>query len=272
LVSLASWAREPVRVRLKIDWKALGLDPEKAHLFAPAIPGFQGTALFRPSDDLPVTPGRGWLLLLDEQPRERPAPMDAYAGREVLLEDRFDRDQLGDPWKVFLSPQPGTALKVENGALAIEAVANGFAFAERPLPPGATLVECRVYSGTDQGATWGPGLALRWPDKALRINLRAEGRFGVDDGANFTFGGFVAPESWYHLRLRLEENEIVAEASGDEVLWETLQTFPRPQFPGDPVTVRLGKTGPGGRDEDFSTPGPVGSCALKDLRAWRRKQ
>jgi len=263
-----------VRVRLEIDWPALGLDPEKAHLFAPALPGFQGTAFFRPADEIPVTPGRGWLLLLDEQPREAPAPMDVYAGGgerhgvRSLLEDRFDRDELGDPWQVFLSPQPGTILKVENSALALEAVANCFAFAERPLPPGATLVECRVYSGTDQGATWGPGLTLRWPDKVLRINLRAEGRFGVDDGTNFTFGGFVAPESWYHLRLRLEEEEIVAEASGDEVLWETLQTFPRNQFPGDPVVVRLGKTGPGGRNEDFSDPGPMGACALKDLQVW----
>ncbi len=68
LISLASWAKEPARVRLAIDWKALGIDPTKARLTAPAIPGFQDAASFGPSDEIPVQPGRGWLLILDSPP------------------------------------------------------------------------------------------------------------------------------------------------------------------------------------------------------------
>jgi len=67
LVAVASWARRPVGCRLKIDWRALGLDAEKAVLTAPAVEGFQPAARFRATDDIPVTPGRGWLLILNEK-------------------------------------------------------------------------------------------------------------------------------------------------------------------------------------------------------------
>lgn len=66
LVSLASWAKEPVKCKLAIDWKALGLDPAKAKLSAWEIEKFQPTAEFAPNDEIPVAPGRGWLLVLHE--------------------------------------------------------------------------------------------------------------------------------------------------------------------------------------------------------------
>ena len=75
LVALASWARPslwgagPVRVRLRVDWAALGLRPDRAVITAPAIPGFQDAATFRPSDVIPVEPGRGWLVVISEQAR-----------------------------------------------------------------------------------------------------------------------------------------------------------------------------------------------------------
>ncbi len=64
LVALASWAKGPVDVRLAIDWKALGLDPEKATLVAPAIDKFQDAAEFKPGDPIRVEPGQGRLLIL----------------------------------------------------------------------------------------------------------------------------------------------------------------------------------------------------------------
>ena len=274
LISLASWAKEPVLCRLAIDWKALGLDPEKAHLFAPAIEGLQGATLFGPEDPIPVLPARGWLLIVDEEAHDVPIARmtDETKGRKLLLEDRFTGQELADPWKTTLSTQPKTSLKVDGGAITIEAAANAFAFAERPLPPGAALAQCSIFTGSDKGATWGPGLALLWRDKVVRINLRAEGRFGVDDGPHFTFAGFVAPESWYHLRIRVEPKEVLAEASSDGKLWYPLRTFPRSQFPGDPVAVRLGKTGPGARNEDYSLPGPAGTCRIKDLEVFGKRE
>jgi hypothetical protein len=66
LVALASWAKDPVDVRLAVDWKALGLDPRTAVLRAPAIEKFQPAAGFKPGDSVRVEPGKGWLLVLGD--------------------------------------------------------------------------------------------------------------------------------------------------------------------------------------------------------------
>ena len=64
LIALASWAKEPVDVRLVIDWKKLGIDPKTAVLRAPAIDKFQDAAEFKPGDPIRIEPGKGWLLVL----------------------------------------------------------------------------------------------------------------------------------------------------------------------------------------------------------------
>ena len=65
LIAIASWAKGDVKTKLAIDWQALGLDPHKAVLTAPAIPGFQEAATYTPADALPIPKGRGWLLLIE---------------------------------------------------------------------------------------------------------------------------------------------------------------------------------------------------------------
>ncbi len=64
LLSVASWASEPVSCRLKIDFDALGISRDGAQLTAPAIEGFQDSATFAATDRIPVAPGKGWLLIL----------------------------------------------------------------------------------------------------------------------------------------------------------------------------------------------------------------
>jgi len=65
LVCLASWAEKPALVRLEIDWKALGLDPKKARLYAPAVNDFQEKMSFNPGDEIPVEPGKGWMFIIE---------------------------------------------------------------------------------------------------------------------------------------------------------------------------------------------------------------
>lgn len=65
LIALASWAPDTTIVKLRIDWKALGIDPARATLTAPAVPGFQPAAGFKPGEAIPVEPGKGWLLVLE---------------------------------------------------------------------------------------------------------------------------------------------------------------------------------------------------------------
>lgn len=67
LISLASWAPEPVNFRLTFDWNQLGITRENARLTAPSIPDFQDATSFDVADPIPVVPGRGWLLVLDRK-------------------------------------------------------------------------------------------------------------------------------------------------------------------------------------------------------------
>ena len=57
-----AWDHWPVKLRLRIDWKALGLDPAKVKLVAPEIPGFQLATTFAVGDEIPVEAGKGWLI------------------------------------------------------------------------------------------------------------------------------------------------------------------------------------------------------------------
>jgi hypothetical protein len=67
LVSLASWATSTSKVKLNVDWKSLGIDPSKAKISAPAIPGFQVSEQFSINDEISVEPKKGWLLFIENR-------------------------------------------------------------------------------------------------------------------------------------------------------------------------------------------------------------
>ncbi len=74
LISIASWAKTDVQVRLTIDWKTLGLDPGSAELAAPESKDFQPVARFKPGDSIPVARGKGWLFIVSGQPGNQGRP------------------------------------------------------------------------------------------------------------------------------------------------------------------------------------------------------
>jgi hypothetical protein len=65
LISLASWAKEAVNIKLDIDWGAIGIDPSKAKLTAPPIEAFQEGRSFVIGEQIPVEPAKGWLILVE---------------------------------------------------------------------------------------------------------------------------------------------------------------------------------------------------------------
>lgn len=67
LISLGNFDAKDQSVRLAIDWKALGMSPDKAKLVAPAVSGFQEETHFKPGDLIPVKSKEGWLLILTAQ-------------------------------------------------------------------------------------------------------------------------------------------------------------------------------------------------------------
>lgn len=69
LISVASWNPEPQMCDLTIDWGALGLDRDRATLYAPFVEDFQEERTFNVGDPIPLSPGRGWLLVVREGPR-----------------------------------------------------------------------------------------------------------------------------------------------------------------------------------------------------------
>jgi len=64
LVSLASWAVQDTSVSLTIDWGLLGIDPAKATITAPAMKDFQEGRSFRVGEAIPVSKGKGWVLII----------------------------------------------------------------------------------------------------------------------------------------------------------------------------------------------------------------
>ena len=66
LVSIASWAKDDVNIKLLIDWKALGIDPAKARITAPEVKNFQPATSFKDGQDIPVQSAKGWLIIIRE--------------------------------------------------------------------------------------------------------------------------------------------------------------------------------------------------------------
>ncbi|MGM9760303.1 MAG: glycoside hydrolase domain-containing protein [Parabacteroides sp.] len=65
LLSLATWEPQDAPVDLQIDWNALGLDPAKATLHAPAIADFQEEKEWKPGETITVPQGKGWLIIIE---------------------------------------------------------------------------------------------------------------------------------------------------------------------------------------------------------------
>ena len=197
-------------------------------------------------------------------------PDEKPTDRRILLEERFDKP-LGAEWKLIPSKLPGTSITAADGSLALNAYAHISILAERSLPAGTTAVETLLATDGDQGETWGPGMALVWSGgQQLRINLRSPGgKFGIDSTAapqkitGDLRGGAAV------LRLVLSDSEIRAEARcpGD-AKWQSLATFGRDRFPGDPAKVRLGKTHAVEALDDHSDIGPVGTTTYSRLRVY----
>jgi len=65
LLAIASWAKNPEKIKLTIDWKKLGIDSSKAKLTAWEVKDFQSASVFNPDEEIPVQPGKGWLLVVE---------------------------------------------------------------------------------------------------------------------------------------------------------------------------------------------------------------
>lgn len=64
LLSIGNYSDEAKDVRLTVDWKQLGIDPENARLMAPEIKDMQPAHEWKMNDEIRVEPRKGWLIYL----------------------------------------------------------------------------------------------------------------------------------------------------------------------------------------------------------------
>jgi endo-alpha-N-acetylgalactosaminidase len=199
---------------------------------------------------------------------------DALPGARLSGEETFQKP-LGMDWSTLVSKHEGTSLLVENGKLTIKAAANVSAMAERKLPAGTVAVEAALSAHGATGETWGPGMCLVWPGgQMLRVNLRGpENRFGIDStAAPQKTAGSLLKDSEVSLRIRVHDDKLLVETRNEDEDgdWQSLAEFPRSGYPGDPVSVRLGKSHGVEGSDDHTAPGDAGVSEFSSLRVFVR--
>lgn len=168
-----------------------------------------------------------------------------------------------DDGKWTISKSQGTITPGPD-SIKIISPANCYCFFQRTLP-SFKEVKVTVNTGTDKGATWGPGISVVWPNGILKVNLRYSGGFaGVFNGnANINIGN-VQPNKEYVLRIRKTDVSYIGEVRDDNK-WQTVIEIPLSIFPTAPLYLVVGKTNEIGYAGDHNIIGDVGECTFRDL-------
>lgn len=181
-------------------------------------------------------------------------------------EPTFELLTLDAHWNTYCSP--GSAINVVDNVVHIAAKSNQYCCLERSLSHPVNIVSCEVFSGTDGGATWGPGLVLQFPTEMLKINLRFGGPWGGYFNTNeYLAVGHTKPNTWYSMRIRYTGPNIALEMeeAGAGEPWTKLIELPRSLLPHDPIAVRIGKTDGDGLKTDYHDKGADGVCQFRNL-------
>jgi hypothetical protein len=270
LIAVANFSDQPARTQLGIDFSKLGINPQKAHLYAPAVKAFQFEAVITPDAAIEISPKRGFAFILDESPREgkRAASVVTPDPKNILAEERFPGPGLPPAWKIVASPI-AIGFKPGKDGLTLEAPANVHAWIARDWVPGAAGVAVQLQrSSTDEGQQWGAGVALVWPgERLLKVNLRRDGRFGLSINGQERLAGECDPTLPVTLALRMEEDAIRVTAGGPAVGSQGIELarVPRSEFPGLPAEVRIGKMPNSGQAQDHGTPGGAGVSTVQSI-------
>ncbi len=187
--------------------------------------------------------------------------------RIALLKSDFTDDL--DAWTLHRSPHQNSTFTHEGKPGEIVTPANTSVYAERKLPTGVRILQCRIEPGTDAAASWGPGITVLWPNRIIKFNLRTgANQFGIFDGSNERLLGTVDTTKTYTLRIEITESAVFCDASQDGKNWQLIHKIPLSSALGDPQSVRVGKTGRTGGKEDYTQPGPYGLCRISSVQAF----
>jgi hypothetical protein len=273
LIAIGNYSAKPIRTKLDIDWRALGLDPAACTLYAPPMDNFQPELSFKPDAPIAIAPWRGFALILDATPRNVPKPVSALTldKTKLLFEDTF-LPAPRDGWKNVASKRI-ESIKPDKEGLVILAPANVHAWTERPIPAEAKTIAAQIRQDSgDEGNSWGPGAALVWPDgKFLKANRRKDGRFGISTNGGEKLTGLCDIESPVTVAFVLEKEHIRIVATGPGTYEQDIELarIPRKDYPAAPGVLRLGKIPNNGKPEDHSEAGQMGWSRVDWVRIYR---
>ncbi|MFT5687979.1 MAG: hypothetical protein ACI8PQ_000811 [Planctomycetota bacterium] len=197
-------------------------------------------------------------------------------GRATLLEDEFESL---DAWEIHTSDTHERSTFMNEGKPGeIYTYANTATFAERKLPGGTRSVEATIDVGTDQSASWGPGIALVFEKRVIKFNIRPNGDqngnkplLGLWDGRteHSNLGGqspLDTTKPWT-LRLRITGNVVFCDAKSEGGEWGNYGQTAL-QDAGDPRAVRVGKMDVRGAGGDFGEPGEMVRLTVRRFAAY----
>ncbi|KAA3606808.1 MAG: hypothetical protein DWQ01_17480 [Planctomycetota bacterium] len=219
--------------------------------------------------------------------RQERALLESSDSRPLIWRDELQNLKA---WKLHASTRmAGISIHNEGKPGEIKAPANVAVYAERPLPPETRLVEVKIHPGTDRSASWGPGLALVFADRVVKLNLRT-GAGGPYDGSTGQFGDYglwtgtgelldqgrsndsdrslLAMDRPYRLRIRLEADGVYAEAAPEKEAWRTIFELAEASSWGPLQAVRVGKMDKEGGSRDFQEAGEWGRCLIESVAAY----
>jgi hypothetical protein len=204
-------------------------------------------------------------------------------GRKLLFQDDFDA--LDPSWKIVASQaHPRSSFINEGKPGEIYSPINSVVYAEYALPQGTGLVETSLDAGTDLSGNWGPGIALVWDDRVVKLNMRPGNDSGIKNKGAWKFTVFDGKkengqaggknnvdldQTWY-MRLRIEGEKVYCEVKPKGGAWLTLEAV---SFDGPvpyPKAVRIGKMGPKAAGKDNSDLGELGRLTFHDFKAYSK--
>ncbi|MFA6817228.1 MAG: hypothetical protein WCS73_13150, partial [Lentisphaeria bacterium] len=179
--------------------------------------------------------------------------------RTVMFQDNFEK--INNQWLRYESKADERNSFINEGKSGeIMALANTAVYADKKIISGASVFVVKLDPGTDKSLSWGPGMALVFVNKVIKLNLRTKNnQFSFFDGEHEQIvAGMHAGEAVW-LRMELQDGKIVASYSYDKTTW-TEAGKANIGAKQSPEWLRLGKMDRVGKNSDFADKGERGRC------------
>lgn len=200
-------------------------------------------------------------------------PQDEYGINHLNLPNsRMIDNRLtfcGLDWKTAY--RNGNILINSNEAMVIESKTNTHSFIETTISDIPASVQVDVFTGSDQGDAWGPGLAIIFSSESVKINVRYRAGFTASlNGKEFNSRlQSSEPNRWYTLRIKLNGDLIVTEVTDKTAAngkWTKVMEFSVPNINKTIQAIRIGKMDiRGGAYDDQNDQGKVNNCQFANL-------